>query len=190
MSVSKKNFIIEKCCECFVRNGIENTTTRDFCAAADVNANTLYYYFHSKNGILMECVNYGYRMLEEALFDALKSSDKSSFDIFPRLVEIGLDYAPKMRFLNQAISSPSFDKHREEQFKKVNDFYDRLGRDLAIHFDCPYELVKDYILEIMTLLSYFSLWGSRDMAAMQFNRIFADFKETLTNYKRLLKIKL
>jgi AcrR family transcriptional regulator len=45
---NKKRYIIEKCYECFVKNGIENATTRDFCVAADVNANTLYYYFNSK----------------------------------------------------------------------------------------------------------------------------------------------
>jgi AcrR family transcriptional regulator len=182
---SKKNYIIEKCYECFVKNGIENTTTRDFCVAANVNANTLYYYFDSKNQILVECVNYGYRQLEGALFDALKEFDKSSLDIFPRLTKIGLDYAPQMRFLHQAVSSPAYEEYREDQFKKVNAFYDRLGKELAERFECPYEIIKDYIYEIMTLLSYYSLWGSRDMAAIQFNRIFIDFKNAINNYRQI-----
>ncbi len=181
---SKNNFIIEKSYECFVKNGIEHTTTRDFCDAANVNANTLYYYFESKNQILIECVNYGYKQLENELFGALKEFDKSSFDIFPRLTQIGLDYAPQMRFLHQAVSSPTYEEHREAQFKKVNDFYDRLGQELAERFECPYELIKSYIHEIMTLLSYYSLWGSRDMAAIQFNRIFVDFKDAITNYRK------
>jgi len=183
--MTKKDYIIEKCYDCFVKNGIENTTTRDFCASADVNANTLYYYFNSKNNILIECVNYGYRQLESALFDALKEFDASSFDIFPKLTKIGLDYAPQMRFLHQAVSSPAYEEYREDQFKKVNAFYDRLGKELAERFECPYELIKDYIYEIMTLLSYFSLWGSRDMAAIQFNRIFIDFKNAITNYRQV-----
>ena|GEM_PF-1361904 len=181
----KKNQIIEKCYECFVKGGIENTTTRDFCAAASINANTLYYYFGSKNQILFECVNYGFIQIESAYFEALKEFDSSSFDIFPRLANIGLDYAPQMRFLHQAVSSPAFEEHRKKQFEKVNDFYDRLGRDLAELLKCPYEIVKDYVYEIMTLMSYYSLWGSRDMAAIQFNRIFSDFKNTITNYKTI-----
>ena len=183
--MTKKEYIIEKCYECFVKNGIENTTTRDFCTTADINANTLYYYFDSKNDILIECVNYGYRQLESALFDALKEFNKSSFDIFPRLAKVGLDYAPQMRFLHQAVSSPSYEEHREDQFKKVNAFYDELGKALAERFECPFEIIKDYIYEIMTLLSYYSLWGSRDMAAIQFNRIFIDFKNAITNYKQI-----
>ena len=183
--ITKKEYIIEKCYECFVKNGIEHTTTRDFCAAADINANTLYYYFHSKNDILIECVNYGYRQIEGAFFDTLKEFDKSSFDIFPQLTKIGLDYAPQMRFLHQAVSSPAYEEYRAKQFEKVNTFYDRLGNELAKRFECPYELIKDYIHEIMALLSYFSLWGSRDMAAIQFNRIFSDFRNAITNYKRI-----
>jgi AcrR family transcriptional regulator len=182
---SKKDYIIDKCYECFVKNGIENTTTRDFCAAAEVNANTLYYYFDSKNDILIECVNYGFKQLEDALFEALKEFEKSSFDFFQRLTKIGLDYAPQMRFLYQAVSSPSYADYREDQFKKVNAFYDRLGKELAARFECPLELIKDYISEIMTLLSYYSLWGSREMAAIQFNRIFSDFKSAITSYKQI-----
>lgn len=181
----KKSYIIEKSYECFVKNGIENTTTRDICAAAKVNANTLYYYFTSKNDILIECVNYGFLKLEDALFDALKEFDKSSFEIFPTLTTIVLDYAPQMRFLHQAVSSPSYEEYREEQFKKVNAFYDRFGRELAKRFECPPELIKDSISEIMTLLSYYSLWGSREMAAIQFNRIFNDFKSSIINYHRI-----
>lgn len=184
----KKNYLIEKCYECFVKNGIENTSTRDFCAAANANANTLYYYFESKNHIFIECVNYGYRQLEGLLFDALKEFDKSSFDIFPRLTKIGLDYAPQMRFLHQAVSSPAYEEYREDQFKKINAFYDRLGKELAERFECPFEIIKDYIYEIMTLLSYYSLWGSRDMAAIQFNRIFIDFKNAITNYRQISAI--
>ena len=181
----KKNFIIEKCYECFVKSGIENTTTRDFCAAANINSNTLYYYFGSKNQILIECVNYGFMQIESAYLDALKEFGSSSFDIFPRLANIGLDYAPQMRFLHQAVSSPAFEEHRESQFRRVNEFYDRLGKDLAELLDCPYEIIIDYIYEIMTLMSYYSLWGSRDMAAIQFNRIFNEFSNAVTNYNTI-----
>ncbi len=184
----KKNYIIGKSYECFVKNGIENTTTRDICAKAKINANTLYYYFKSKNDILIECVNYGFVKLEDALFDALKEFETSSFDIFPRLTKIVLDYAPQMRFLHQAVSSPSYEEYRVEQFKKVNALYDRFGKELAKRFECPLELIKDNVSDIMTLVSYYSLWGIREMAAIQFNRIFNDFKNTVTNYIKIRDI--
>jgi len=96
-----------------------------------------------------------------------------------------MDYAPQMRFLHQAVSSPAFEKHREDQFRKVSAFYDRLGKELARHFDVPHELIKDYIIDIMTLLSYYTLWGSEEMAAIQFNRIFTDFKNAILTSRRL-----
>jgi AcrR family transcriptional regulator len=183
--MTKKELITEKCYECFVKNGIESTTTRDFCAAASVNANTLYYYFDSKTNILIECVNFGYRQFEDALLGAISGLDKSSFDFFPTLTKTGLDHAPQMRFLHQAISSPAYEKYREEQFRKVNAFYDRLGQELAKRLECPYGLIKDYVHEVMTLLSYFSLWGSREMAAIHFDRIFIDFRNSVTNYRTI-----
>jgi hypothetical protein len=134
---------------------------------------------------MIESVNFGFRQLEQSLFDVLKEFDESSFNIFPRLVNVFMDFSPQMRFLYQAVSSPDYESHREEQFRKVNDFYDKLGNALADYFDCPYEIIKDYISEIMTLMSYHTLWGSRDMAAIQFNRIFSDFKNAVLSYRRI-----
>lgn len=183
--IAKKNTILEKCFNSFVKKGIESTTTRDFCDEAGINANTLYYYFSSKSEILIECVDYGYRQLESALYSTLIEFDKTTFDFFPKMTKIGLDYAPQMRFLHQAVSSPAYEAYRENQFKKINEFYDRFGEELAGRFECPFELIEDYIHAVMTLLSYFSLWGSRDMAAIQFNKIFSNFRDAVNNYKKI-----
>ena len=45
-------------------------------------------------------------------------------------------------------------------------------------------LDKIVVVFITILLSYFSLWGSADMAALQFSKIFLDFKNTIIGYRQ------
>lgn len=179
--------IISRCYDCFVETGLESITIRDLATAADVNINTLYYHFNSKSGILIKCTDYGFAMLEEQIFDALNKLDQSSYDVFPGLLKVGIDNAPQIRFLLQAVASPTLYGYREAQKNRIpssDSFYNRLGDGIAEKFGCPYELIKNYIYEIMTLLSFFSLWGSSEMASLQFNRIFTDFKSAILNYRK------
>lgn len=49
-------FIKQKSLELFIRKGIEGTSVRDICTATGIEAPTLYYYFESKNGLVMALV--------------------------------------------------------------------------------------------------------------------------------------
>jgi len=176
----KRDFIIEKCYECYVENGIEHTSTRSFCNAASLNINTLYYYFDSKEEILFECVNYGYKKLEHALFEAMDNGSVS--EIFSKLLNVWTGFSPEMRFLCQAVSSPAYEEQRQQQFSKVNYMYDRFGKELAQRFGCPHKVISPYIHEILTLMSYYSLWGSDEMASIQCNTIFQEMLDAVETY--------
>ena len=178
----KRDFIIEKCYECYVENGIEHTSTRNFCTAASLNTNTLYYYFDNKEQILTECVNYGYKKLENAMFEAMDNG--TPCEIFKKLIKVWVNFSPEMRFLCQAVSSPAYEKRRQKQFTELNSFYDRFGRKFAQRFDCPYDVIRPYIHEILTLMSYYSLWGSEELASIQCNSIFKEMLNAVEEYQK------
>ena len=184
---TKEQQIISDCYSCFVEKGLDNVTIRDLANAADVNINTLYYHFNSKSVLLIKCMDYGFLLLEEQLFEALNKLNQSAYDVFPGILKVGTDNAPEIRFLLQAVASPSYRSCQSEnpdQDQKSDPFYTRLGEGIAEKFGCPYDLIKAHIHETLVLLSFFSLWGSNEMASMQFNWIFTDFKNAIVNYRK------
>lgn len=180
-SNEKREFIIEKCYECYVEKGIENATVRDFCRVTNLNPNTLYYYFRNKEDILFECVSYGYRKLEDAMFEAVDND--SPHDIFTKIRDVWVNFSPEMRFLCQAVSSPTYEGKRWMQFAEVDGFYERFGKKIAQRFECPYDVIRSHIYEIFVLMSYYSLWGSVDMASLQCYKIFQNMLSAVEEYK-------
>lgn len=159
----KRTHIIDLCYHCYVERGIENISVRDFCRACNLNPNTLYYYFRDKDEILFECVKYGYMKLENSMFDVVDNSPLE--DMHSNLIEVWNSFSPELRFLYQAVSSPSYNGKRTHQFLRLNSFYDRFGERLAQRLGCPYAVIRASVHDILTFMSYYSLWGSEDVLA-------------------------
>ncbi len=178
---NKRERIIKLCYDCYVEKGLENASVRDFCRCGNLNPNTIYYYFKDKDEILFECVNYGYMKLEEAMFDVVDNADSAV--LFSELIDGWTAFSHELRFLYQAVSSPSYDRHRQQQFVKLNEFYDRFGERLAQRLECPYELIHLNFRDILRLMSYYSLWGSENVPTDHFMKCFNDLMHVVDEYK-------
>ena len=181
-SNEKRDYLIAMCYECYVENGIENTSIRDFCRAGNLNPNTIYYYFKDKDEILFECVNFGYKKLEDAMYQAVEEGNPEQ--IFKNIKDVWISFSPEMRFLCQAVSSPSYEDNRTFQLAKVNNFYERFGKRFSQRFGCPYEIIRSHINDIFILMSYWSLWGSINMATIQCQKIFQELMVSVENYRK------
>jgi len=53
MQTEKRNMIVEVAYKLFIKKGLEKTSIRDIANLADVNVNTLYYYFRTKAEIII-----------------------------------------------------------------------------------------------------------------------------------------
>ena len=51
----KRNEIIGVCLDCFVEKGLTVTTTKDLCTAANLQNGGIYYYFSTKEEIVLAC---------------------------------------------------------------------------------------------------------------------------------------
>lgn len=160
-SDGKRKAIVELCYKCYVERGIENTSVRDFCREGNLNPNTLYYYFLDKDAILFECINFGYGKLEEAMCNVLYCATPEM--MIKKLKDIWIEFSPEIRFLCQAVSSPSYNSKREYQYQKLISFYDYFGIRLAHRLNCPYEIISARVREIFMLLTYLCSCGSEDI---------------------------
>ncbi|HUN56238.1 MAG TPA: CerR family C-terminal domain-containing protein [Smithella sp.] len=72
----KKVAIIEAAGEIFVKNGFQNTTTRQICERAGVNVNAINYYFTSKKNLYIEVLHY-YRDIARGQFMLAQKIEES-----------------------------------------------------------------------------------------------------------------
>ncbi len=65
----KRKELIGACLDCFVEKGLTVTTTKDLCTAAKLQNGGIYYYFSSKEEIVLACAEEAINRIEENAFN-------------------------------------------------------------------------------------------------------------------------
>ena len=65
----KRREIIGVCLDCFVEKGLTVTTTKDLCTAAKLQNGGIYYYFSTKEEIVLACVEEAISRIEKGAFN-------------------------------------------------------------------------------------------------------------------------
>ena len=57
-TVDEVNLLLEKCFDCFCKNGIERTSTHMLSAACGMSSGNIFHYFNSKDEIIIKSTAY------------------------------------------------------------------------------------------------------------------------------------
>ena len=125
----KRNELILVSYELFAKKGLERTSVRDIANIADVNVNTVYYYFKTKAEIVICCVEYGLRTIYESLLTCFESKEKklNADELLNKAVESKEQFC----WCYQVIASPNYNwivkdivsNIRNECVDKISDFF-------------------------------------------------------------------
>lgn len=166
-----REYIIEQCYKCYVKNGVDSTKIEDFCLSGNLNISMLYRHFLDKEDILLECVNFGYMKFEEVMCEALERATTIE-DVLDNIKDGWAAFSPERQFLCQAISSPSYKGNRHDLLAKAKAIYERFVKRFSQRFGCSYEMNCSYINTIFILMSYYTQGGFVDKASLQCRSIF------------------
>ena len=64
----RRREIIAVCLDCFVEKGLTITTTKDLCTAAKLQNGGIYYYFSTKEEIVLACAEAAIERIEKGAF--------------------------------------------------------------------------------------------------------------------------
>ncbi len=152
---TKKQAIINGCLDTFMKRGLNHTSTRDLCSALDMHPGHIFYYFNTREDIIVACAEEAKRRIETDLIgSALENIDnpeKLEQDLYNR--------ATKMRELMQFfVTVCSLPKHRDKIEPILTDLslrYKQYNEKFANKLNCPPEDVAPYVyIVINTMLSY------------------------------------
>ena len=97
---SKKiNKIIDICLDCFMEKGLTGTTTKDLCDALGVCNGAIYYYFKTKEEIVLACAEEAINRIEKSAFTLVLENLNDIADMMGHLIELADKMSPAMRFL-------------------------------------------------------------------------------------------
>lgn len=180
--IEKRNKIVEIAYGLFVKKGLEKTSIRDIANLADVNVNTLYYYFRTKAEIVICCVEYGLQKICGGIFESIKSGEIYQKENLISLLYSSLKYKEEWCWCYQVITSPNYNwlvkdiliKVRKGYQFQIDKIADQTGCDREQFRQIAYILIliiQDYMItEDENCLTQIAFINNRLQALMSNNK--------------------
>lgn len=182
VQAEKRNMIVEVAYKLFIKKGLEKTSIRDIASLAEVNVNTLYYYFRTKAEIVICCVEYGLEKISKGIFESISSGELNQKENLESLLHSSLKYKEELCWCYQVITSPNYNWLVKDILIKVRKGYHSYIDKIADHIHCDKEqfrqlatisilIIKDYMItEDDNCLTQIAFINNRFQALMSKNK--------------------
>lgn len=166
--------VLQKCFECLVSNGLENTSIRTFSFASGLNSSSLYYWFHNKDEIVLDATLYGLKSIIDDLFTQaygyLNDLD-TLFTQFPRVI---VSYKNHLRLVYQVLVSPQYGSQLKAATSDLSSAYDSYGRVLADRLNCNYTDLCPFVHLFISITTNYLLWEDEAKTIEQYKELYRD----------------
>lgn len=159
MNVSKKaertKELIAACLDCFVEKGLASTSSKDLCKAGDLQYGGIYYYFETKEEIVLACAEEAIDRIEKSVFNIVLEDTADVADMMGHLGTLADKLSPTMHFLVSVCVSPEYGEKAKPFLVKLAGRYPYYTEKIAEILGCTKEEAEPYVhLSILALNNY------------------------------------
>ncbi len=181
----RKQDIIDSCLATFMKKGLAHTTTKNLCDSLNLNSGGVFYYFKTKDEIIVACAEEANKRIERDLFgiaiDDIEHPVKLSRELKKRADEM----RPLMKFYVSVCSSPEYGDKMKPAYDRLNEKYAYYIDKIADKLLVSAEDVAPYVyIVVNTVLSYM-IFGEDNFAAPQQLLIYNKITELIERKKKL-----
>lgn len=151
----KISHVIDTCLDCFVEKGLTVTTTKDLCDALEICNGAIYYYFKTKEEIVIACVEKAIERIEQSAFNIVLETISDIADMMNRLRTLADRMSPTMRFLVSVCVSREYGEKTKPYLVKLAGRYPYYTNRIAEILGCSASEAAPYVhLSILALNNY------------------------------------
>ncbi len=158
----KRKELIDACLDCFVEKGLTVTTTKDLCTAANLQNGGIYYYFTSKEEIVLACAEEAINRIEENAFNIVLENISDIKSMMDRLSTFADKMSPIMHFLVSVCVAREYEAQVKPSLIRLAARYPYYTNKIAEILNCSYDEVEPFVhLSILALNNYmiFTEWA-------------------------------
>ena len=147
--------VIDSCLDCFIEKGLTVTTTKDLCDALGLCNGAIYYYFKTKEEIVLACAEEAINRIEHSAFTIVLNNLNDITDMMEILSELADKMSPVMRFLVSVSVSKEYGEKVKPYLVKLAGRYPYYTEKISEILGCPPAEVAPYVhLSILAINNY------------------------------------
>ncbi len=172
MEPTRKQEVINVCLDTFMQKGLAHTPTKDLCVALNLNTGGVFYYFKTKDEIVIACAEEAKRRIVNDLFgiavENIENPEKMAMDMHDKAVEM----RPLMKFFVSVCATPKYEGAVSPLLDRLNVRYRRYIEQISEKLDCPAEEVAPYVYVVINTMLSYMLFGKANFVAPQLELVY------------------
>ena len=172
----KKQELLKKCFELFVKQGLENTSLNELCAYCNVHKATMYTYLESKDEIVVECAKMHMIEIDDMFFKAFLNPRETMKEMLQNAFQIIVKEKEKLRFVYQVISSPLYGERAQKELSKIYMKYMDYSEIFAKIYGVDKVKFRPYFLLLVSTMHDYCMWGNEILVKEKLDFIFSEIE--------------
>lgn len=173
----KKQQMLEKCFELFVKKGLENTSLNDLTTYCKTYKAALYNYFKSKDEIVLETAKTYMKTLDE-MFDKEFINPKATIkEALQRGFDVVCEQRNELRYIYQVISSPKYGAKSRSELSRIYSKYLDYSKKFAEFYNVDHSKFRPYFLLFVATIHDYCLWENNELVNEKLEYIYKKVDE-------------
>lgn len=153
--------VVKKCLNCFVQNGLTQTTTKELSSALNLQNGGVYYYFDTKTEIVISCAEEAVREIENKISDLAFENIEDIENMVKILEELSEELSPIMRFLVSVCVSNEYSNLVKPTLVNLADRYIIYSEKVAKALKCDLDEVKPFVYMAILALNNYMIFSEK-----------------------------
>ncbi len=166
-SSDRKKEVVDVCLKTFMAKGLSHTSTKDLCDALNLNSGGVFWYFKTKDDIIIACAEEAAIRIENDLVGAaladIDDPEKLAKDLHDRSVKM----RPLMKFFVSVCSSSKYEEAIQPALDNLSQRYKHYTRKFAEKLCCSEEEIAPYVYTVINTMLSYMLFGKKSFTAPQ-----------------------
>ena len=178
-AIDRKKEIINSCLELLVDRGLTQTTTRDLSKAMKLKSGGMYYYFNSKDELIIACAEEAVIRVENSLFiPALKELSQPK-QMMEHLQINALAMAPTMKFFVSVCTDKRYAESMKPVLERVGKRYTQYASRFAKALNTDAKEITPFVYMMITAISNYMVFGEASFVSPQLRAVQIKFERIL-----------
>ncbi len=169
---TRKQEIVNTCLDTFMKKGLAHTSTKDLCDALHLNSGGVFYYFKTRDDIVIACAEEAKKRIEVDLFGVaindIEQPEKLAADLYGRATAM----RPLMKFFVTVCATSKYEDAVQPMLDKLSIRYKHYIEQFSRRLECTPEEVAPYVYVVINTMLSYMLFGKANFVAPQLDLVY------------------
>lgn len=171
--------VLEASFNYLIKHGLENTSMRELCKGTGISSGSMYYWFDSKDDIVIKSAEYGLAQVVDKIFEFALEEMFDMKRFFASLIDEVNKYKLELRFIYQVATSPIYGDTIRNSADSISFIYEKYIMRLSKLAKVPFDDLKPIVFMVIATILDYIVWDDCEFTKGQIDYLYGLLKEKI-----------